>query len=149
MTNVSGIFETDDLIIGSRSGAVGYVNSVSRNTVFKGFETFNQMYKYQIDVKSLDFVEDETIYQNDLSVANAVVHSLISGNTLMYVTNQIGNFNVANDIIGATSGAVATILNKYSPEVVFGSGTVLYIENVEPITRQPEQTETFKIILEF
>ena len=149
MTNVSGIFETDDLIIGSRSGAVAYVNSVSRNTIFKGFETFNQMYKYQIDVKSLEFIQDEVVYQNDLSVANAVVHSLASGNTLMYVTNQIGNFNTANDIIGATSGAVATILNKYTPEVVFGSGTVLYLENVEPITRQSEQTETFKIILEF
>lgn len=147
--NVSGIFETDDMIIGSRSGAVGYVNSVSRNTVVKGFETFNQMYKYQVDVKSLEFFQDETIYQNDLSVANAVVHSLTNGNTLMYVTNQIGNFNTANDIIGVSSGAVATILNKYSPELVFGSGTVLYLENIEPIVRQPEQTETFKIILEF
>lgn len=149
LSNVSGIFTTNDLIIGSRSGAVAYINSVSRNAVVKGFESFNQMYKYQIDMKSLNFLQDETIYQFDLSVSNAVVHSVVSGNTLMYVTNQIGNFNTANDVLGLSSGAVATILNKYSPELVFGSGTVLYLENVEPITRQSDQTETFKIILEF
>lgn len=149
VTNVAGIFQTDDLIVGSRTGATAFVNSVTRNAIFKGFDTFNQMYKYQVDLKSLQFVEDETIYQKDLSVSNAVFHSLINGNSVMYVTNQIGNFDVANDVIGESSGAVATIINKYSPELVFGSGTVLYIENVEPITRQPDQTETFKIILEF
>jgi hypothetical protein len=107
------------------------------------------MYKYQIDVKSLTFSQDEIVYQTDLSVANAVIHSIVGGNTLMYVTNQVGNFNVATDVIGLDTGAVATILNKNSPEVIFGSGSVLYIENVEPITRQDDQTETFKIILEF
>lgn len=149
LTNVAGIFQTDDLIVGARTGATAYVNAVSRNALYKGFETFNQMYKYQVDLKSLQFAEDETIYQKDLSVANAVFHSMINANSVMYVTNQIGNFDVANDLIGVSSGAVATVINKYSPELVFGSGTVLYIENVEPITRQPDQTETFKIILEF
>ena len=149
VTNVSGIFETDDLIVGARSGATAYVNSVSRNTVVKGFETFNQMYKYEVDLKSLNFTQDEVVYQQELAVSNAVFHSLISSNSLMYVTKQTGNFNVANDIIGVSSGAVATVINKYSPELVFGSGTVLYIENVEAVTRQADQTETFKIILEF
>lgn len=149
VTDVSGVFETDDLIVGIRSGATAYINSVSRNTITKGFETFNQMYKYEVDLKSLQFQEDEVVYQQELAVSNAVFHSIVSGNTLMYVTNQIGNFNVANDIVGATSGAIATVVNKYSPELVFGSGTILYVENVEPITRQAAQTETFKIILEF
>lgn len=149
VSNVAGVFQTDDVIIGARSGALAYVNSVSRNMIAKGFETFNQMYKYQVDLKALQFLEDEVVYQQELGVANAVFHSLNNGNTVMYVTNQIGNFNVANDIIGVTSGAVATVINKYSPELVFGSGTVLFIENVESITRQPDQTETFKIVLEF
>lgn len=149
LTDVSGVFKTDDMIIGSRSGAIGYVNSVSRNAIFKGFDTFNQMYKYQVDLKSLNFTEDEIVYQQELAVSNAVFHSLVNSNSTLYVTNQTGNFNVANDIIGVTSGAVATVVNKYSPEIIFGSGSVLFVENIEPITRQDDQTETFKIILEF
>ena len=149
VSNVAGVFKTDDFVIGSRSGATAYVNSVSRGSVVKGFETFNQMYKYQIELKSLSFTEDETVYQFETNVANAILHSVVGGSTVMYVTNQLGNFNVAEDIVGVTSGAVATVINKWSPELVFGSGTVLYIENVEAITRQEDQTETFKIILEF
>jgi hypothetical protein len=149
LTDVCGQFGTDDFIVGLRTGATAYINSVSRNAVVKGFETFNQMYKYEVDLKSLQFNEDETVYQQDLAVSNAVFHSMVGSNTIMYVTNQIGNFNIANDIIGLTSGAVATIVNKYTPELVYGTGDILYIENVEPITRQTDQTETFKIILEF
>lgn len=149
LTSVAGVFQTDDMIVGSRSGAVAYVNSVIRNTVSKGFETFNQMYKYEVDVKSLNFEEDEIVYQQELDVANAVLQSMTNGNTVMYVTNQLGNFNVANDIIGVTSGAVASVINKYSPELIFGSGSVLFLENIQPVTRQGDQTETFKIILDF
>ena len=149
LTDVAGVFETGDMIIGSRSGAIGYVNSVSRNSISKGFDTFNQMYKYQVDLKSLKFIEDEIVYQQELAVSNAVFHSLTNSNSTLFVTNQTGNFNVANDIIGVTSGAVATVVNKYSPEIIFGSGSVLFVENIEPITRQNDQTETFKIILEF
>lgn len=149
LTNVAGQFAANDLVIGQRSGALAYVNAVSRNTVTKGFDTFNQMYKYIVNLKSLQFVEDEVVYQKDLSTANAIFHSINNGNTVIYVTNQVGNFNVANDIIGVTSGAVATVTDKYSPELVYGSGTVLYLENFDPITRQADQTETFKIVLEF
>ena len=149
LTNVAGVFATDDMVIGSRSGAVAYVNSVSRNSVVKGFDTFNQMYKYIVNLKALQFTDDETVYQNNITIANAVFHSITDGNTVIYVTNQVGAFNVANDIIGVTSGAVASVTTKYTPELVYGTGTVLYLENVDPITRQPDQTETFKIVLEF
>lgn len=67
----------------------------------------------------------------------------------MYCSNQVGRVTNTYTIIGNTSGATATINNVYSPELVFGSGKILYFENIEPVARTTDQSETFKLIFEF
>ena len=44
---------------------------------------------------------------------------------------------------------VATIEAIRGPEANTFSGEILYVENVEPVTRNVDQTEDFKIILDF
>jgi hypothetical protein len=85
------------------------------------------------------------------STANATIHSVETsgGVATIYTTNQIGSFTTSNTIHGASSEAIATINNKYTPELVFGSGEILYLENLESITRSNSQSETVKLIFEF
>ncbi len=151
LANVSGLMSTDDILIGVVSGAKATVNSVSRSGVTKDFETFIQMYKYTGTMSSGTFSENEALYQGSITTANAMCHSAdIDGGILtLYTTAQFGSFETGEFVIGNTSSAVAEIDAKYEPELVFGSGDILYIENIEPITRSANTNETFQFIFEF
>jgi hypothetical protein len=153
IANVQGTVVTDGVFVGALSG--GYTNSVSTitiNDVTKSQDTFLETYRYTCTVASGTFTPNETIVQATNSNSNAILHSVVTsgGVTSLYVTNQNGIFNTSNTVYGSNSGAIATITNKYLPEVVFGSGRILYIENLDaPISRANNQTETFKFIFEF
>lgn len=156
VTNVAGVFLTDDFIIGETSGATGIVTSIDRNGTTKGFESFSQMYKYVGTPVNSTFTQDELVYQSLVSsssdqYANGYLHSVvgIGPTTNYYVTNQVGVFNESDTLFGSNSGATALITGKYSPELVFGSGEVMFIEKIEPITRTSASSETIKFILEF
>lgn len=157
VSKVYGTFQAGDTIIGSKSGATGTVTSISRSGVTKGFENFIQMYKYTaIPVSgSNSFDLDELIYQSETgsvteSNANGYLHSITGTSTkYFYLTNHIGIFNVGSYLNGNTSGGSALITNKYSPELVFDSGKIIYLEKIDPITRTNTSSETMKFIFEF
>ena len=52
-------------------------------------------------------------------------------------------------ITGANSDATFLVSAKYNGELIKDSGEVVYVENLEPISRSGSQTETIKLILEF
>lgn len=149
--NVSGILQSGDDIIGMSSGAKSTINTVTRNGNTKSFDTFVQLYKYVGTLDSGSFINNETVYQNSIDSANGLLHSanLFSGVLTLYTSNQVGQFDTSNTVIGDNSGAVATISDFYSPELVFGSGEILYLENLEPVTRSANTKETFQFIFEF
>jgi hypothetical protein len=74
---------------------------------------------------------------------------------LLYVSNTLGSFSFGNvgatsyTVIGNNSLAIAHVSNSYSGELVYGSGEVLYLNNIEAVERNEIQKETFKIIFEF
>jgi hypothetical protein len=156
VTNVAGTFLTGDIMLGESSGATGYVTSINRSGVNKGFETFSQMYKYVGTPVGGTFTQDELVYQSETTniseqFANAFLHSVVGTGpaTNYYVTNQLGSFNENFNLIGSNSGATTLITGKYSPELVFGSGEVMFLEKIEPITRTSSSSETIKFIFEF
>ena len=155
-SNVAGVFKTGDMIIGSLSGATGVISSIERSGITKGFESFVQMYKYIGTPISGTFDQDELLYQSPTgdiidAYANARMHSVTGAGptTNYFVTNQIGIFNVGSNMIGNNNGATAYITGKYSPELVFGSGEVMYLEKIEPIARSNTTSETIKFIFDF
>jgi ABC-type cobalt transport system substrate-binding protein len=150
VTNVQGIFESGDRIIGVDSGASGIVTNVYRNGESKSFNTFVQLQKMKGSLVSGQFIENETIYQSNLTTANATFHSIINTNTgiTMYVSNAIGSFTSSN-VYGSNSLAIASINDVYSGEILFGSGEILYLNNISAVERANTQKETFKIIFEF
>lgn len=156
VANVAGIFKTGDFIIGNQSGATGVVTYIERSNVVKSFDTFIQMNKYIATPSAGTFNQDEVVFQSETGAfadeyATAYLHSVIDhgSNIECYVTNQIGVFNLANNIIGYDSKATAEVTNKYSPELVPGSGKVLFIEKLDPISRTNTASETIKFIFEF
>jgi hypothetical protein len=155
LSNVAGIIQTSDMIIGEFSGAQMNVNSISRNNKQKTFNTFIQLNKYDATLNSLTFEQNELIYQGtsfNNQVSNASLHSVINttGSEIeIYASNQVGDFIVGDIVTGETSEATATINTVYSPEIVFGSGDILYIENIESVTRTANESENFKVIFEF
>ena len=116
------------------------------------------------------FVADELVVQpSALVVANALnssntyanallsyqpqayLHSYTDTSTddVLMLTNVKHVFNTNQVITGNTSTAQFTLSYKYPGDVVPDSGDVFYIENVDPITRGSNRSETIKIILEF
>ena len=113
----------------------------------KNFNTFDNRYKYSFTPVSGTFLEDEKVYQLDVYTANAVFHSNTA--SYLYLTNKQGTINTANTITGVNSSAVATLNTSWPPDIVEGSGEVLYIENISPTDRDINQTEVIKLILKF
>jgi hypothetical protein len=158
LSNTQGIFSTGDIIIGEQSGAYANISSIIISDTPKGFNTFIQLDKFTGNVISGTFTENEVIYQTNTSTATGTLHSAIniaSNGVILYVSNATGNFQFGNvgdvsyTVIGSSSNTIAYVSNSYSGELVFGSGEILYINNIEAIERSNTQKETFKIIFEF
>jgi hypothetical protein len=152
LSNIRGHIKDDASVVGDISGAyTDSITSIEISDTAKQFDTFVATYRYTGTVLSGTFVENETLTQVTNNTSNGVLHSVqtLGGITSFFVTNQNGIFNTSNTITGSNSGAVASLTDKYSPEIVFNSGRILYLENLDPITRANTQSETFKLIFEF
>lgn len=147
VSNVTGIFVTDQLITGASSGATANVTNYIINGQTKDFNTFDNRHKYTYSVGSGSFVEDEKVYQLDPATGNAYFHS--NDNNYFYLTDLRGNINSGNTLTGVTSYGVVNLLTYLPPDIVEGSGEVLYIENISPTDRDINQTEVIKLILKF
>lgn len=167
LSNVSGSFIENSKIIGLSSGATSVIDSVSsieiNDRLTGGFNYGVQLYRLVGDFTfgSSNFEEDEMISQNSLiSYAKPrafLHHADIGGGTdddILHVTNQFGTFNLdprgVKTIVGNTSGAtLENLSNKYPGDFVKDSGSILYYENIDAITRDGNKSELIKIILEF
>lgn len=156
LTKTNGDFTIGDHLIGSQTGVYGDIATVKINGATKGFGTFLQAYTYIGSMSQGVFTPDEVLYQLDNGNSNATFHSTepdANTSTLrIYATNQNGIFNTSgaiHEIKGRASGSIATLTNKYLPDLVYGSGEVVYIEYGDAITRDTEKTETFKIVFAF
>lgn len=136
-----------DTIKISRGGATPDVR------VTNGYYTFSQLTKLAGTIDSGSFTEDEYITQESAvtySQPSARVYAAVEAGAtdFLYVTN-VRNTLTNNVATGNTSEAEFTITNKYEGELTPGSGEVVYLENLSPISRSNSQTETVKLILEF
>jgi len=98
------------------------------------------------------FTLDEGITQENnriFSTANVVSWTPGSGSTgSLVLSNVIGNFT-AGSTIEKASGSAFTVTSITEPDLVKGSGEVLYIQNIRPILRQQKQREEFRISIGF
>jgi hypothetical protein len=148
--NCSSLFATSAQVIGADSGSLASISSIIRNDAVKSFSTFIELDKYIVNVLSGAFTENEVVTQSGTS--NAVLFSIdgSGGNANLYMSNFTGpKFDTGNLLVGNTSGALASVQNVFSRELVYGSGQVMYLENIDPVTRSNNQNEQFQFILRF
>lgn len=167
----TNVMASVDKVIGRTSSATTTVVSQLLNyfTVSNSIDTFMGAATY-VGAVTGTFDEDEVLSQPSalvvLDAANtanvyanvllgyqptARVHSTVTqvGDDYVYLTNIKRVFNTGSSATGEQSESTISISNKYSSDVVKDSGDVLYIENVDPISRASNKSETIKIILEF
>lgn len=156
LTNAIGFFVTSETVRGSTSNNTGTITSITQPTT-----VFDQRFKYTANVQTTGsgsayggFILDELVTQspNTALTANADLFSINS--TSLSVTNQLGIVNISdvddlNTFEGISSGAVASLSAVTRPDLVDGSGEILYIENIIPVLRSNTQSETIKLIIEF
>lgn len=161
LTNISPKGLTNnEKILGVTTGATSTINSVDINGVsipdLSSFDIINQLTRIQGQLDSPSpFVEDEVVVEQTAfgqMQPRAKVHSFISGSPDTLLLSEVENlFTGVGTLIGQTSGAVFasndTVINK--GDLVVDSGQVLFIKNVDPISRSSSQTETIKLTLSF
>ena len=164
LSNVTGQFDVGAKIISLDSGATAIIDTVKIND--KTQNIFNTAVQLTRLVGSYDdstpFEEDEQIAQiSPLKYATATgyVHHIDMNvgegtDDILYISNKFGIFN--NDpagvrpITGQTTDAqLKNLTNKYFGDFVVDSGKILYLENLDAITRNGNKSEIIKIILEF
>jgi hypothetical protein len=172
LTNVTGVFTEDSRIIGITSGATSAITTTAEagqasiqvnDKAAASFNTAVQLTRLvgNFPGGSPNFLEDEVVEQNSLisyAKPRGAFHHIelnVGGSDdIVYISNKFGVYNLdpagVRDVIGTTSGAtLENLSNKYTGDFVVGSGQVLYIENLDPITRSSNKSEIIKIILEF
>ena len=120
-------------------------SNVANATAFAQYTTLT------INGSSDDFVADEYVYQGP-SLANSTFQGRVvewdSTNSTLYLINSEGT--VTTDIInGSNSAATGFVDSVTTPDLEPRSGKILYIDNISPISRDPDQNEDFKIVFKF
>lgn len=150
------ISSTDDIDL-EISGLSGSVFSIGQTVSDEtsnanGFVLFaNSTYVKLTGVSQLlSFASGHTI-NNGVS-STATISSVIP----VLVVNDVDGYYrflaQPNNIVGQTSGATGQC-NSYSlityPELVRETGKVIYMENIEPVTRSASTKEEFKLVIKF
>ena len=172
LSNVSGVFAEESKILGLTSTATSIIETTANagqaaiQVNDKAAGSFNIAVQLSRLVGNFptggtNFIADEVVEQESLinyAMPRGAFHHIEVGggadDDVMFISNKFGIYNMdpagVRNITGVTSGAtLENLSNKYNGDFVVGSGHVLYIENLDPITRAGNKSEIIKIILEF
>jgi hypothetical protein len=106
------------------------------------------------------FAEDEILTQSGtgyetaaLDASTGVLHSINTSSGVVGVSNPRGSWLVSSAeetyTVDSSGGAAGKFTAKTDSDVVDGSGQVLYVENIQSVSRASNQTETIKFLIEF
>jgi hypothetical protein len=159
----SGHVTDETRLYGNTSYAIAQVNTaaaipiaVSGVEVTGLFDIYTEMAKFVGDPTSSNtsIIPDEEVRIVSIipySEPTARFHSWANATTanVMYVTNMNNVFDAGSEIINESNTVSFELFNKYSGDLVRDSGEIIFLENVDPISRAANKSETMKVILEF
>jgi hypothetical protein len=167
MSNVTGVFVSGDLLTSKYSNGVSIVNASSNSvalTVTGAPTVFDNRKLLVCPTSTLTggtFNVGDKIVQIDgtIDVGYAYIHDLqTSGsNTHIYLTEVKGYFQ-SSDIPTSTYKYIyddptrqvrIQVNDIIDPDMVPYTGDILYVKNIEPVTRDASQSETIKLIYGF
>jgi len=148
-----------ELIYGQTSKSVANVASINinsriqANTAQYNFGSYRQVTTIlgTLADPNTPFEADEEVYQTNKDFTAKVFSA---NNTHLLVTNVSGTLDTSVDIIGRNNGAVlqstvGNTLDKYNGDLDPTEGNIIYLQNDVPVTRNQNQTEEIRVILEF
>ncbi len=151
LSNSEPKFITGKSIIGEVSGALANVSAINVGEKnYNNWNTLDNRTRISYTASSGSMPEDSTVFQTDIAVSNASFHS--ANATYVFLTSEKGPINADPlNQLRQQGGAASFTLGstKYSPDIIKGTGKVLYIENISPISRSPSQSETIKLTIKF
>jgi hypothetical protein len=167
MSNVTGVFVTGDVLTSTYANGFPAVNASSNSVALTvtGAPSVFDMRKLLVCPTSTltggTFSVGDKIVQIDgtLDVGYGFIHGIeTSGaNTLIYLTEAQGFFQ-SSDIPtstfkyiydDATRQVRIQVNDIVNPDMVPYTGDILYVNNIEPVTRDTSQSETIKLIYGF
>ena len=167
LSNVYGQFvttndaNTSHNIKGGTSLTISTVSDFQTNerssSSFTQFDQRLRLTGLEVSTSEADFQVDEVVNQSETG-ATGIVHTINNNVTanVLSLTNVKGNWGIrdtgesdGNSFEGATSKASGHVTGKAGPDIVPHTGEVIYIENISAITRDNDQTERIKLMIEF
>ena len=132
----------------SRAGSTPAV--FDQRMILTGYDNYND---------SIVLVQNEQIKQESTDATGYIesIKTDAGGNPIsISLTKMTGNW-LASDTVsetyynftGQTSGSVGYFTGKIMPDLVDGSGEIMYMENKTETTRSTTQTERVKLLIEF
>jgi hypothetical protein len=96
------------------------------------------------------FAEDETVFQGstlETATFTATVLSFDIGTNTVKLINTQGTANNSALLYGATTGTSRVVIQQQIPDFIPFSGYLTYLENREPVQRNIDGSEIFKLVL--
>jgi len=122
----------------------------SSNIVYSN-SVFSQLTTLTLSGVGAEYVADEWVYQGtSFSTATFAgkVFNWDTSNSKIKLTEVFGTVKSTN-LNGIESGAARFVTGITYPDLRSRSGQVLYIDNIQPISRSNEQTESLTIVIKF
>ncbi len=88
----------------------------------------------------------------ETAVFKATVVHFDSASNVLYLNNLIGDLDLVENEAVRQNGSPSSFAKAFTvvrPDINIFSGEILYIENRNKIIRNPSQTETLKLVVEF
>lgn len=131
-------------------------NDFRQYGIIKNIKTFDNETLFSANTGNACFVitvPDGTKYNLDDVVttdSNGEYIVVYVNNTTVYLLPVINNISDESILENVTTGESGlTITTLVEPEISQRTGEVIYLSNIAPLVRQSEQTETFKLFINF
>lgn len=131
-------------------------NDFRQYGIIKNIKTFDNETLFSANTGNACFVitvPDGTKYNLDDVVttdSNGEYIVVYVNNTTVYLLPVINNISDESILENVTTGESGlTITTLVEPEISQRAGEVIYLSNIAPLVRQSEQTETFKLFINF
>lgn len=141
-------FAVGDKIFGLQTFSTAVITQMENNNrPLDGLGVVNQLSVISITDPVSTFSEDDFLSDVD-GLNTCYFHSYANANHL-YVTRVMGAMEPGTLLRNVGTTASAVVADKYDGQIVQESGSVIYLENHEPVSRETSTSQTKKIIVEF
>ena len=115
-------------------------------------EKYSMYYRIKTSPGLGNFNEDEVIFQGTTYASATYTADVVYFDAVqnyLYVNNITGNLSLNQSIKGLTTGSIRIANGVNLPGLKWYTGKVLYISNIQSVSRNEEQTDRVRFLLNF